>query len=104
MNYEFEQANKARYDHLNLLVYKDSTKGYGEGDKENRGPTMHKTQSNAIFQRLTEKEINEMKRASLEMTDAEMSSALNFNEWLRRKDAERRMRRRLIDEAKNEIR
>jgi hypothetical protein len=31
-------------------------------------------------------------------------SGLTFNEWLRRKDAERRMKKRLIDEAKNEIR
>lgn len=32
------------------------------------------------------------------------SSKLSFNEWLRRKDAERRMKKRLIDDAKNEIR
>ncbi len=29
---------------------------------------------------------------------------ISFNEWLRRKDAERRMKKRLVDEARNEIR
>ena len=49
LNYEFEQANKERYDHMNQLVYKDIALGYPEGDKENNGPTLHKSKSNAIF-------------------------------------------------------
>jgi hypothetical protein len=33
LNYEFEQANKARYDHMNSLVYKNVTT-----NKENTNP------------------------------------------------------------------
>ena len=103
LNYEFEMANKERYDHMNHLVYKSNgvqtTLQTEEGDKENK-PGMQKTQSNAIFERLTEKEINEMKRMHMEGDDR----AISFNEWLRRKDAERRMKKRLLDDAKKEIR
>jgi hypothetical protein len=31
-------------------------------------------------------------------------NSISFNEWLRRKDAERRMKKRLLDDAKKEIR
>jgi hypothetical protein len=60
---------------------------------------MNRSQSNAIFERLTEKEIMEMNQAHVDT-----NGKLPFNEWLRRKDAEMRMRKKLIDEAKNEIR
>ena len=61
LNYEFEQANKERQDHMNLLVYKRT----GDGNKENT--LLHKTHSNAIFERLTEKEIDELKRANIDI-------------------------------------
>ena len=100
LNYEFEQANKERYDHMNSLVYKNATISYnGDGDKEN--DKFYKSQSNAIFERLTEKEVQELKRA--QMGDVN-ERGIPFNEWLRRKDAEKRMKKRLIVEAKNEIR
>lgn len=61
--------------------------------------------SNALFERLTEKEIEEMKKeASMAAVIAGHSTAISFNEWVRRKDAERRMRTRLMNEAKNEVR
>lgn len=103
LNYEFEQANKPRYDHLNLLVYKDASKLVAEQDKENRGQSLHKSVSNALFERLTQKELTEAKRDEnlLPLTD---EKAISYNEWLRRKDAERRMRTRLLAAAKNEVR
>jgi len=58
-------------------------------------------ESVAIFNRLTEKEIKEMK-AKQDITEG--GRELSFNEWLRRKDAERRMKKRLLDDAKNELR
>jgi hypothetical protein len=108
LNYEFEQANKDRYDHLNQLVYKSASNANlrtesADGDKENSKPALHKTTaSNALFERLTEKEIKEMKRVHED--DGTDERAISFNEWLRRKDAERRMKRRLINDAKKEIR
>lgn len=59
LNYEFEQANKARSDHINMLVYKNPV---GQREEGNKIPQLHKMKANAIFERLTEKEIEEMKR------------------------------------------
>ena len=62
LNYEFEMANKARTDHMNLLVYKslpystngnDQTSESGEWDKENAG----RLTSTTLFKRLAEKEL-----------------------------------------------
>jgi hypothetical protein len=44
-----------------------------------------------------------MKRAQ-DLLEGGNAGAISYNEWLRRKDAERRMKKRLIDEAKTEIR
>jgi hypothetical protein len=103
LNFEFEQANKPRFDHLNLLVYKDASKLIAEQDKENRGQSLQKSVSNALFERLTQKELAEVKREDnlLPLPD---EKAISYNEWLRRKDAERRMRTRLLAAAKNEVR
>jgi hypothetical protein len=62
-------------------------------------------QTNALFERLTEKEIEEMKKeASMAAVIAGHSNAMSFNEWVRRKDAERRIRTRLMKQAKEEVR
>lgn len=59
LNYEFEQANKARSNHINMLVYKNPV---GQHEEGNKIPQLNKMRSNALFERLTEKEIEEMKR------------------------------------------
>ena len=61
LNYEFEMANKARDDHMNMLVYKtmgstnrSNTKdNYDDWNKENAG----RMTSAALFNRLSQKEI-----------------------------------------------
>jgi hypothetical protein len=53
LNYEFEQANKERLDCMNRLVYKNSTITSGNPAFDSLN------QSQAIFERLTDKEINE---------------------------------------------
>ncbi len=62
---------------------------------------MHKTNANVLFERLCEKEINEESRI---MQGDKGSNAITYNEWIRRKDAERRMKLRLLKEAKQEVR
>ena len=70
--------------------------------------------TNVLFERLTQKEIEEGQReengeilmnegpqAALENIG---SQAITYNEWVRRKDAEKRMKQRLINEAKKEVR
>jgi hypothetical protein len=99
LNFEFEQATKARQDHMNLLVYKDPNRDAAES--YNTG-SLIKSRSNALFERLTEKEIDEMRRS--QMDHQPRIGGVRFNEWVRRKDAETRMRKKLIQEAKNDIR
>lgn len=67
--------------------------------------SLNKTRSNALFERLTEKELEEARRKqpAFEWQQAQ-STVIKFNEWLRRKDAEVRMKKKLIRDAKNEIR
>jgi hypothetical protein len=99
LNFEFEQAIKARQDHMNMLVYKDPNRD--ATDNFNTGSQL-KSRSNALFERLTEKEIAEMNRS--QTGEVPYNKGIRFNEWIRRKDAESRMKRKLIQEAKNDIR
>jgi hypothetical protein len=99
LNFEFEQAIKARQDHMNMLVYKDPNRD--ASDNYNTGSLL-KSRSNALFERLTEKEIAEMNRS--QTGDIAYNKGIRFNEWIRRKDAESRMKKKLIQEAKNDIR
>ena len=83
---------------MNMLVYKDPNRD--ASDNYNTGSLL-KSKSNALFERLTEKEIAEMNRSQ---TDVPYNKRIRFNEWIRRKDAESRMKKKLIQEAKNDIR
>lgn len=83
---------------MNLLVYKDPNRD--AVDNYNTGSLL-KSRSNALFERLTEKEIAEMNRLQM---DVPYNKGIRFNEWIRRKDAESRMKKKLIQEAKNDIR
>lgn len=49
---------------MNMLVYKKIS----DGNKENM-ITLDKTHSNAIFERLTEKELDELKRANVDISE-----------------------------------
>lgn len=57
LNYEFEIANKDRADHMNTLVYRGNASVMSSAQETIGRHSMHRTQSNAIFERLTEKEI-----------------------------------------------
>ena len=88
LNFEYEQANKERADHMNTLVYKAPVQEFSTAKQ-----SAHRTKSNAIFERLTDKEM-----------EAPQMDGLPYSEWLRRKDAEDRMKKKLIQEAKKDIR
>ena len=87
LNFEFEQANRERFERMNNLVYKNP------GDS----PTQ------SIFERLTEKEMRHSQHYE-QYTQDPKGQVLTFHEWSRRKDAERRIKNKLIREAKNDIR
>ena len=97
LNWEFELANKPRSDHMNLLVYKTAAEDLIDPTKQYKGPSVHKNNANVLFERLCEKEINEESRI---IQGEKGSNAITYNEWIRRKDAERRMKHRLLNEAK----
>ncbi len=84
---------------MNLLVYKDPNRD--AVDNYNTG-SLIKSRSNALFERLTEKEIAEMKASHNDIV--QYNKGIRFNEWIRRKDAEQRMKKKLIQEARNDIR
>ena len=67
--------------------------------------------SEVLFKRLTHKEMEtekeEQRLASendLNRTSSSQYGGQSFQEWVRRKDAEKRLKRRLIQDSKNEIR
>lgn len=47
LNYEFEQANKERFDRMNNLVYKNPA------ERMNKTTQMNRSSTNEIFERLT---------------------------------------------------
>ena len=85
---------------MNLLVYKTAAENLIDSTKEYKGPSVHKTNSNVLFERLTNKEMIEGAIQESGTTGVDSSKAITYNEWVRRKDAERRMRQRLMNEAK----
>jgi hypothetical protein len=89
---------------MNLLVYKNAAENLIDSTKEYKGPSVHKTNSNVLFERLTNKEMIEGALQEPGASGVDSSKAITYNEWVRRKDAERRMRQRLMNEAKQEVR
>lgn len=68
---------------MNLLVYKDPNRDAVENYDTG---SLIKSRSNALFERLTEKEIAEMNRSQTNFV--QYNKGIRFNEWIRRKDAE----------------
>lgn len=122
LNYELELANRARDDHMNHLVYKDKNP-YQETD-ENFGPNIRTdmqlphdlSTSQVLFKRLSKKgeiskrssqlsilESGRQKSASARSANTNRN-APNFQQWVRAKDAEKRLKKKLIAETKREIR
>jgi hypothetical protein len=104
LQFEFEQANRDKFDTLNRLAYKDP-ETYDKENNRKHSYSLNKTRSNALFERLTEKELDELRRAGMNPEQLlEDNNRVRFTEWIRRKDAERRMRQKLIKEAREDIR
>ena len=63
MNYEFEQANKQREEHMNYLVYKSQmsegrySRSHIEGEEWNKENKQGKLTSTVLFKRLSEKDL-----------------------------------------------
>ena len=96
MNFELEVANKNREDYMNHLVYKTKDfNSFKDWDKENN------INSEALFKRISQKEID--LDNMIENPEKGSNGGLSFQEWVRKKDAEKRLKRRLVNDVKNEI-
>ena len=112
LNYELELANQQRDTHMNQLVYK------GDVEQEDDGlqlPGGQMSTANVLFKRLANKgTISTGSRISLLESENDKrpsarsvltnKSAPQFQQWVRKKDAERRLRKKLLAEEKREIR
>ena len=119
LNYELELANKDRDEHMNHLVYKTKNP-YGEYmQDENQEPSLNPPggaidTSQVLFKRLSNKgPISNSSRMSLLESGRKSSirksvhtdrSAPSFQQWVRSKDAEKRLKKKLMNEQKREIR
>ena len=119
LNYELELANKQRDEHMNYLVYKDPApyESSPTNDRIDLVPPNDETQkqtSAVLFKRLKNKgAISSGSRISLLEGSRRSStarsvhtdrSAPSFQQWVRGKDAERRLKKKLVNESKREIR
>ena len=117
LNYELEIANKARDEHMNYLVYKDPAP-YAESPRANSTTLLPpddtaKQTSQVLFKRLKNKgpvstgsriSLLESKRSSSVRSVHTDRGAPTFQQWVRGKDAERRLKKKLVAESKREIR
>lgn len=113
LNYELEQTNKPRDEHMNWLVYK------GDDAKGTPGKAgLDETVSKLLFSRLDAKDeerysdySNRKMFGMLENEGEDKGSKANLNgagglsyaEWLKLKDSEKRLKRKLVNQAQNDI-
>lgn len=117
LNYELELANKARDAHMNQLVYKETDPYDKAPDGTYIPPDVKLETSQVIFRRLANKgkiedsenlsilgDEKQKKRTGSARTEETNRNAPSFQQWVRAKDAEKRLKKKLIAEAKREIR
>mmetsp|Transcript_5904 Transcript_5904/g.7162 ORF Transcript_5904/g.7162 Transcript_5904/m.7162 type:complete len:223 (-) Transcript_5904:1796-2464(-) len=126
LNYELEQTNKQRDDYMNLLVYKSDASTTSARDLTQVAPT-DASVSQVLYHRLQVKDDERYsdysQRELFGYKDDERAqtkpgifgpagvselrryggSGLSYADWLKRKDAEKRLKRKLVCEAQNEI-
>ena len=124
LNYELHQTNKERDDHMNWLVYKrvppseydmignnasSSTLADSSPDLNDAMAAELKV-SAILFNKLNPKKV-EMKEDSVQTISSESQSShrredprASYQDWLKRKDAEKRLKRKLIRQSQNQVR
>lgn len=117
LNYELELANRQRDEHMNLLVYKNREpyENILGNEKDNFVPPGGQIEtSQVLFKRLANKGaiidssrcslLTEKNRAGSARTQHTNRTAPSFQQWVRGKDAEKRLKKKLVSESKREIR
>jgi len=119
LNYELEQTNKVRDDYMNLLVYKGEAQTTSARDLTQVAP-LDASVSQILYNRLNVKDEerysdystrklvpNEKGALQYSTNSFQLAgvprSAISYNDWLKRKDAEKRLKRKLTIQAQNEI-
>ena len=131
LNYELEQTNKARDDYMNLLVYKDDAQSTQARDLTQMAP-VDASVSQVLFHRLQAKDEEKYSDYSQRELFSQFGgggnddrtpkqnqglfgpsgttelrryggSGLSYGDWLKRKDAEKRLKRKLVTQAQTEV-
>lgn len=129
LNYELEQTNKARDDYMNLLVYKADAQTTSARNLTQMAPPDAQV-SEVLFHRLQTKDEERYSDYSQRELFSQFGGAkddrqdsfgrffgpsgttelrryggsgLSYGDWLKRKDAEKRLKRKLVNQAQNEI-
>ena len=121
LNYELEQTNKTRDDYMNLLVYKADAQTTDARDFSSIAP-MGATVSQVLYNRLKpedqerysdysqrsminadKSQRNSQSAASQRNLNGFKGQGLCYQDWLKAKDAEKRLKRKLVGQAQNQI-
>lgn len=100
LNYELEQTNKPRDDHMNWLVYKKSTMGESDPNISDLLFTRLKASEAERFSDYSNKKFMGLVKSEEAMTASGQTltrtGGLPYAEWLKLKDAEKRLKKKLI--------
>ena len=104
LNYEIDQTNRPRDDHMNSLVYK----GKAEPSQDTKLSEHLKSALQIDPQELlligTDDEHTLKKQKIEPRAQSVRSSRPSYKDWVKQKDAEKRLKRKLITQAQDEIR
>ena len=113
LNYELELANRARDEHMNHLVYKgENPNGDPETGEPADGMTIphNMSTSQVLFKRLSKRGELSARASDSSLLNSQRTkrnsarsamtkrNAPTFQQWVRAKDAEKRLKKKLIDE------
>lgn len=117
LNYEIDQTNKNRDEHMNWLVYMSEQQAEKMSAQEQSLSKVLKNKLNIQPEELemvtmdSERKNNanlaaQNKKVTIEEpTDSDGNQqTLTYKEWLKHKDAEKRLKRKLITQAQDELR
>lgn len=114
LNFEIDQTNKLRDEHMNHLVYKE--------EANRKFPPQTKTLSTILKERLNiqpeELDIDDLEIGRIQLSSeqkeklgneylgmsAEQQQKMNYKEWLKHKNAEQRLKQKLVQQAQDDIR
>ena len=106
LNYEIDQTNRARDEHMNSLVYKEKAVASQASKLSEHLKSALQIDPQELLLIGTDDE-SSLKKDSTQAdpkTQSVRSSRPSYKEWLKQKDAEKRLKRKLTTQAQDEVR